>query len=116
VLQAVERKTVSDFVSVDVAHLRRLSEEFRNSASELRSRIELFRQQTENTQGAYGETPNAAAAEREYQQTTQHTVEQLEEMHRNLVETADALAEQARVSSDAATAAELDAVTLNNAL
>jgi methyl-accepting chemotaxis protein len=116
VLQASERKTVSDFVSVDVAHFQRLSREFRNAAAELRERIGKFEEQTANTHGAYGETPHAAEAEREYRETTAQTLDRLEKMHRDLVETADTLQAQAKVFADAATDTELAAAQLDGAL
>ncbi|MFD9888049.1 type VII secretion target [Amycolatopsis sp. NPDC059027] len=94
-----------DRLAVDVEHLRRQSREFRASADELRTRIQKFREQTENTHGAYGETPNAAEAEREYRETVRQTLDHLEKMHRDLLETAEGLETQAKVFQDTDTAA-----------
>ncbi|GAA1982237.1 hypothetical protein [Amycolatopsis minnesotensis] len=98
-----------DLVSVDVERLWLLSQEFRASAEELRTRIERFRAEAAGTNGAYGETPNAEAAERAYRENVAQTLERLEKMRRRLTETADALAEQAKhfknTTSDAESAA-----------
>jgi uncharacterized protein YukE len=104
---------VSDLVWVDVGHILRLSREFRASASELRTRIQRFHEQTANTNGAYGETPNAQEAEREYQETLRQTTGQLEKMHSELVEIADTLEEQARIYRDTEAKAEGAAAELN---
>ncbi|MEC3975224.1 type VII secretion target [Amycolatopsis sp. H20-H5] len=87
-------------VTVDVGHIRRLSKEFRASADELRARIGKFREQTEITNGAYGETPNAEEAEHEYRRTVQQTLERLEKMHLDLLKNADSLSKQAKDYED----------------
>ncbi|GAA4531918.1 type VII secretion target [Amycolatopsis samaneae] len=99
-----------DRLSVDIRYLRRLSQEFRTAADELRAKIQRFREQTENTHGAYGETPNAAQAEREYRHTVQQTLDHLEKMHQDLVHNAEALEKQAKVFQDTDTA-NADSVT-----
>ncbi|QWF82751.1 hypothetical protein [Amycolatopsis sp. CA-230715] len=85
-----------DLVSVDGERIRLLSQEFRASADELRTRIEKFRVRAADTNGAYGETPNAEAAERAYRGKVVDTLDRLEKMHLGLIETANALAEQAK--------------------
>ena len=107
---------MSDFVSVDVAHLSRLSQEFRDSATALRARIQEFEAQTANTNGAYGETPNAAEAEREYQATARETLARLEKMHGDLLATAGTLDEQARMYDTTAHDAEHDVDDLNRSV
>ncbi|ONI89618.1 hypothetical protein ALI144C_04570 [Actinosynnema sp. ALI-1.44] len=91
---------MTDRVSVDVEQLRRLSQEFQTSADELGARIRRFRDQAESTNGAYGETPNAEAAEREYRQTVQQTLDKLEKMHQDLLRSASSLAKQAKDYED----------------
>ncbi|ALG08396.1 type VII secretion target [Kibdelosporangium phytohabitans] len=102
---------MADRVAVDAAHLRNLSRQFRASADELQARVRQFRAQAETTSGAYGETPNAAAAEREYRQTVEQTLEKLGKMHRDLIQNADALAKQAKDYED--TEAENAALVTN---
>ncbi|MDX8149488.1 hypothetical protein SK854_45710 [Lentzea sp. BCCO 10_0061] len=104
-----------DLVSVDVNHLRTTSRECRELATELHGRIRAFEEQAATTRGAYGETPNASEAEREYRATTQDTVERLEKMHRDLVTTAQSLEEQARMYSDADRETTLEATELQKA-
>ncbi|MGW3471626.1 hypothetical protein ACWDKQ_24920 [Saccharopolyspora sp. NPDC000995] len=91
---------MSNVVSVDVKHLQRMSQEFRTTADELRARILKFRNEAENVRGAYGATPDAAESEREYRETTAQTLEALMKMHREVVEIADALQDEARHFSD----------------
>ena len=107
---------MSDFVSVDVAHLSRLSQEFRDSAAALRARITEFEEQTASTHGAYGETPNAAEAEREYQATARETLARLEKMHGDLLTTAATLDEQAREYEKTELDAEHHADELNRSV
>lgn len=95
-----------DLVSMDRERIRLLSQEFHASANELRERIEKFRSQAADTHGAYGETPNAEAAEQAYREKVQQTLGQLEKMHRGLIETAEALAAQAKHVKDTTDEAE----------
>lgn len=73
-----------DSVPVDVEHLRRLGGEFRESATELRDRIDRFRADA-------GDTPGTSEADRAYRDTASRTLEQLERLHRDLAATAQAL-------------------------
>ncbi|PKW18106.1 type VII secretion target [Saccharopolyspora spinosa] len=102
---------MSNVVSVDVEHLRRMSQELRTTADELRARILTFREEAENMRGAYGSTPDAVESEREYQETTAQTVEQLMKMYREVVEVADALQDEARHFSDVDAQAAVTAAT-----
>ncbi|MGI8306509.1 hypothetical protein [Saccharopolyspora sp. ASAGF58] len=98
---------MSNVVGVDVENLRRMSQELRATADELRARILKFQNEAEPTRGAYGATPDAVESEREYRETTAQTLEQLMKMHREVVEVADALEDEARHFSDVdATATE----------
>ncbi|GAA1027887.1 MULTISPECIES: hypothetical protein [Amycolatopsis] len=83
-------------VAVDLEELQQLSEGFRSAAANLRARIDQFRTTAAPTGDAFGKlgaSRSAAVADRDI---TGSMLDNLGQLHRDLENTADALAEAVR--------------------
>jgi hypothetical protein len=87
---------VSDLVFVNIDRVNNLGREFSALGAELAVRVERLRAETAAARGSYGQTPAASTAESEYQRTARETLAELEQLHRDLRETAAGLADQAK--------------------
>jgi uncharacterized protein YukE len=83
-------------IVVDVSHLKRLSSQFREAATELGARAERFRSDCGGLGEAYGTLAASHSAARQHEAATQQTLDHLARMREDLAATADRIDAQAR--------------------